>query len=409
MIGYYTTHTNYLSLSQLEKVTGYEQRRRIRSQIRIVKKNLENLGKSHAFDSVKTKQTSHDKKQTIVENRKPSPVRIKDRQETSPSRKSSQQYTSTTTTIETNIRSSSPSKKSKTQSPDRKRSESPTKKVSDTFSTKNVEHTEKSSKVKSYTGQDISSETYTTTKDERTSSPTRSRTSRVSEYTTAYLRKIGASNNLKSEYLPKVPSITKKEKIENLDNHTNSFEKTSYTTEKNISYSKKTDTENEYISRTPSPKRSLTPNERLHTRTPSPDFKRTKNHEDTSKTEYQSVFTNFKTKLSSKDLFNKQTKQKVVEEKPEWATNNILRKTSTNTTKVYTTKKVDDKNKTIKRSQSPSKAIRKPTDVITSCYGVGPTDEDGKPLFGIKALRKHSNSVQNYEGKIHFQCNFIFS
>lgn len=366
------------------------------------------MGKSNTFDSVKTRHISHDKKQTTLENRKSSPVRTKDRPETSPSRKSSQQYTSTTTTTETNIRSSSPCKKIKTQSPDRKRSESPIKKTSIDYSTKNIEHTEKSSKVKSYTGQDICSETYTTTKEERTSSPTRSRTSRVSEYTTAYLRKIGASNNLKSEYLPKVPNIIKKEKIENVDNQTNNFEKTSYTTERNVSYTKKTDIENEYISRTPSPKRSQTPNERLPTRTPSPDFKRTKNQEDTSKTEYQSVFTNFKTKLSSKDLFNKSSKQKVVEEKPEWATNNILRKTSTNTTKVYSTKKVDDKNKTIKRSQSPSKAIRKPTDVITSCYGVGPTDEDGKPLFGIKALRKHSNSAQNYEGNFYFSMRTFF-
>lgn len=34
------------------------------------------------------------------------------------------------------------------------------------------------------------------------------------------------------------------------------------------------------------------------------------------------------------------------------------------------------------------------TDLITSSYGVGPTDDNGRPLFGLRALRK-SNATQS--------------
>jgi hypothetical protein len=45
-----------------------------------------------------------------------------------------------------------------------------------------------------------------------------------------------------------------------------------------------------------------------------------------------------------------------------------------------------------------------PTDSVTSSYGVGPTDENGRPLFGLSALRRRqstNNNIQIPQGK---QC-----
>ncbi|PSN39577.1 hypothetical protein C0J52_21875 [Blattella germanica] len=36
-----------------------------------------------------------------------------------------------------------------------------------------------------------------------------------------------------------------------------------------------------------------------------------------------------------------------------------------------------------------------PTDCVTSSYGVGPTDENGRPLFGLSALRRRQNTVDH--------------
>ncbi|KAL1140460.1 hypothetical protein AAG570_000392, partial [Ranatra chinensis] len=47
-----------------------------------------------------------------------------------------------------------------------------------------------------------------------------------------------------------------------------------------------------------------------------------------------------------------------------------------------------------------------PTDSITSSYGVGPTDENGRPLFGLKALRRTNTNktltgiIYNYEREV---------
>ena len=40
-----------------------------------------------------------------------------------------------------------------------------------------------------------------------------------------------------------------------------------------------------------------------------------------------------------------------------------------------------------------------PTDSITSSYGVGPTDDRGRPLFGLKALRR-TNTNKTLPGKL---------
>ncbi|XP_039753410.1 uncharacterized protein LOC120628842 isoform X3 [Pararge aegeria] len=82
------------------------------------------------------------------------------------------------------------------------------------------------------------------------------------------------------------------------------------------------------------------------------------------------------------------------EEKPSWVTNRNLKKI-TSETRTFSAKKVEPE-KPKYRSTSPSKIISKPLDVITSSYGPGPLDADGRPLFGIKALR---NGASNYQVK----------
>ncbi|KAF2898002.1 hypothetical protein ILUMI_08167, partial [Ignelater luminosus] len=127
------------------------------------------------------------------------------------------------------------------------------------------------------------------------------------------------------------------------------------------------------------PRKSITTTEETITRR-SPERK-------TEKTESRTVF---KTELRRTTPVTKT----VVEEKPSWITQRPLKKvtdsapsrkgTSTSST-TTTTKK-----QTITRT-SPSKE-RKPTDDITSSYGVGPTDENGSPLFGLKALRAQNKT-----------------
>lgn len=90
-------------------------------------------------------------------------------------------------------------------------------------------------------------------------------------------------------------------------------------------------------------------------------------------------------------------KPAVVDDKPEWVKQRNLRKTSETSApvgrKTTTTSKVTSTRSETVRS-SPAKEI-KPTDIITSSYGVGPTDENGTPLFGLKALRAQSKGKVN--------------
>lgn len=99
-------------------------------------------------------------------------------------------------------------------------------------------------------------------------------------------------------------------------------------------------------------------------------------------------------KVDTNETFTKLTRNtKVIpkfpveDEKPEWVKQRNLRKTSEIRTPI--TKKTIT-NKVITRTEvernSPMKET-KPTDLITSSYGVGPTDENGAPLFGLRALR----------------------
>lgn len=80
----------------------------------------------------------------------------------------------------------------------------------------------------------------------------------------------------------------------------------------------------------------------------------------------------------------------ITEEKPEWVTQRNLRKVATTksapSTRVTTTTTTTKRTQEATRQSSPTKETKN-TDVITSSYGVGPLDENGTPLFGLKALR----------------------
>lgn len=95
------------------------------------------------------------------------------------------------------------------------------------------------------------------------------------------------------------------------------------------------------------------------------------------------------------------TTTEVNDGKPIWATKNILKKASENTrtTKPSSTSKstVTSKTRTQREQLRTSEE-----DCITSSYGIGPTDEDGRPLFGIRALKKKSQPGETTKGNFFF-------
>lgn len=100
-----------------------------------------------------------------------------------------------------------------------------------------------------------------------------------------------------------------------------------------------------------------------------------------------------------KDL--KKTAPKQDDTKPEWVIQRNLKKVTT--TKAPTTSKVFSSSSSTKKTTTSIKES-KDTDVITSSYGVGPLDENGTPLFGLKALRaqnKGDKSRCHFPGLFH--------
>lgn len=128
-------------------------------------------------------------------------------------------------------------------------------------------------------------------------------------------------------------------------------------------------------------RRSHTP-ETISTREKSPE-KRTSPERKPNKSDATKVF---QTELKRVQKISKT----VSDDKPEWVTQRNLRKVTDKTSPV---RKVPTKKETV-RSSSP---IKEKTDVITSSYGVGPMDENGTPLFGLKALRAQ-NKIEQSKG-----------
>ncbi|XP_049873344.1 titin isoform X2 [Pectinophora gossypiella] len=417
----------------LEKVVGYEMRRRIRAQIRVAKKKLE----TEHTDSY----SKHIKQTTITKTRSPdrkpqtkSPERQKQtpQKTLSPERAPASQRSTPSeltqakapTTPMLNGHAKEPNnlydKLQRPQSPEKLRStsktKSPVRQPSPEKKTRHVSPTKMTPK---------------------------SKTNRFSEYASAYMKKVGLNESDKVRHFDKtkrtteadektgVTKTTKKTQIEDHDT-TQQFEehrtvemKTS-STSKSISERTSSKDTIEVIQvngkRSPSPekkrspvRRVQSPSGRLHQRTPSPDFKRRNDlsKKDTvTKTVYETepkvttretIIKTVYEEVPKVDISKKESIIKTVygiekkipqkqaqEEKPSWITNRNLKKTSAES-RSFTSRKVEEK-KT--RGGSPSKALTRTTDAVISSYGPGPLDADGRPLFGIKALRNGSSNYQ---------------
>lgn len=83
-------------------------------------------------------------------------------------------------------------------------------------------------------------------------------------------------------------------------------------------------------------------------------------------------------------------------DKPIWATKNILKKatetSATRTFKMSTPKKITQK---VQKQKTIDTTVE---DCVISSYGIGPTDDDGNPLFGIRALKKKGQPSQTTKG-----------
>uniref|UniRef100_A0A4Y0BIH4 Calponin-homology (CH) domain-containing protein n=1 Tax=Anopheles funestus TaxID=62324 RepID=A0A4Y0BIH4_ANOFN len=95
------------------------------------------------------------------------------------------------------------------------------------------------------------------------------------------------------------------------------------------------------------------------------------------------------------------------DDRPIWATSNILKKASENT-RTFKSSSVTSSSTAAGGTAGGRKVVsttssyqqvksstdpKTTTDCITSSYGVGPTDENGLPLFGIRALKKKAAPV----------------
>ncbi|KFB49069.1 AGAP000904-PA-like protein [Anopheles sinensis] len=103
------------------------------------------------------------------------------------------------------------------------------------------------------------------------------------------------------------------------------------------------------------------------------------------------------------------------DERPIWATSNILKKASENTrtfkgsgaSSLGTGSGTGGSSMTVKKTVTSSSSSyhtkasepKSTTDCITSSYGVGPMDENGLPLFGIRALKKKATPVPPMDGE----------
>ncbi|KAI5637283.1 smoothelin cytoskeleton protein domain-containing protein [Phthorimaea operculella] len=403
----------------LEKVVGYEQRRRIRAQIRVARKKETESDTTYTRHTKTTKTRSPERRPQTKSPERKTPQKI------------SQEYSSTIThKSSTHIEHSQPKEQSKPlmnghakePSEKRQRPQSPEK--------------PRPTKTRSPVRQP-SPEKKTRTVSPSKVSP-KPKPSRFNEYASAYMKRVGLNETDKVKLFDK----TKRTEAEDLktkqgktvtkadteDVTTKQFEEHSTTETKSMTMSKsfsertssKETIEVVHVNgkRSPSPekkRRIQSPTERLYQRSPSPDFKRKTDlnkKETVIKTVYESEpkvtkkETIIRTVVEERpkiDTTKKETIIKTVyeiekkvapkqipEEKPSWAINRNLKKV-TSETRTFSNKKVEEKKV---RPASPSKAIVRPIDAVVSSYGPGPLDADGKPLFGIKALRNGSSNYQ---------------
>ncbi|KAJ0176366.1 hypothetical protein K1T71_007545 [Dendrolimus kikuchii] len=350
----------------LEKVVGYEQRRRIRAQIRVARKedHTDTATVTRITKTVtKSKSPERQSQRVPEENSKPqkppslehahSPQTPKDTDEQTPVINSHQHTAKNKPRTQ---RPHSPEKAAPKSTPKSTRQPTPEKK-----------QTQAPTKVAA-----------------------KPKGNKINEYASAYLKKVGLNDTEKTKHLD---SKKKTETYQNTAKNT-----VEHTTVKHISSTRSmtertssTDMIERHQNgkRTPSPYKSSSPERKPkevspeRSRSPSPEIKQTR--DTTNKETIIKTIYNIEKKIPQKP---------VEEEKPSWITSRNLKKT-TSEAKTFSTKKTEPE-KPKYRAPSPSKVITKPIDVITSSYGPGPLDADGKPLFGIKALR---NGGSNYQVK----------
>lgn len=352
---------------QLEKVTGYEQRRRIRAQIRVARKGDD----SNTF--TKTTKTTL----SVLKSKSSDSTKSPERSSKSPHKTLSPDRKATTNKAVsqprevsiTNVHSKDTAEKPRTQ-----RQESPDKLTHKTApkSSPHQSNLEKKTRPQS-----------------PAKTATKPKSNRFNEYASAYMKKVGLNETSKLKTAETKKSDTHKTSKQ-IEEHTTIEQ---YSTSK--SFTERTSSKDviETVGlngkRSPSHEKKRSPERKAspvkqHERSPSPEPQRRKS--DTTQTE-----TTIKTTY---DIDKKVQPKVVQEEKPLWVTNKSLKKI-TSETRTLSSKKIEPE-KPKYRAASPSKVISKPLDAITSSYGPGPLDSDGKPLFGIKALR---NTSSNYQGK----------
>ncbi|XP_059618715.1 titin isoform X5 [Phlebotomus argentipes] len=86
------------------------------------------------------------------------------------------------------------------------------------------------------------------------------------------------------------------------------------------------------------------------------------------------------------------------DDKPIWATKNILKKASENN-RTYSSRRVVSESKT-QRMKTDVSTEPKSMDSVTSSYGIGPTDDNGQPLFGLRALKKKTPGASDSTTKV---------
>ncbi|XP_028162558.1 microtubule-associated protein futsch isoform X1 [Ostrinia furnacalis] len=393
----------------LEKVAGYEQRRRIRAQIRVARKTAE---------TERTHDDSNHLRVTKQSTLRVSHSRSPDRRSygRSPDRQSKSTPQRTTSPERhpkaTPQKASSPDRLAKTapQKPERSQprdtsvllnghAKEPAKAVGDLTRQRTRSPEKPIPKVATKTRSPVrqpSPEKKTRTTSPSKTAPAKPKSNRFNEYATAYMKKAGMneSDKLKfAEAKTKKADTAARKTVKQAEGI--KVTETKHVTSSTLrSHTERTSSKDEIEivhmngKRSPSPEKKRSPerqeiqNDRLREKSPSPVIKRQKS--DTSKKE-----TIIKTVY---EIDKKVPTNTVQEDKPSWVTNRNLKKI-TSETRTFSSKKIEAE-KPKYRATSPSKVISKPIDVITSSYGPGPLDSDGKPLFGIKALRNGASNVQ---------------
>ncbi|CAH2048946.1 unnamed protein product, partial [Iphiclides podalirius] len=413
----------------LEKVVGYEQRRRIRAQIRVARKKQES---EHMTITKTTKDTTI--KRTVSPQRQPrshtpeyqsrsTPQKSPERETKpyekldSPARQSTPQRT-----ISPELESkqkpatkkyASPERQSphkKSISPDRIKPREPESILLNGHSkepSKLVTDKRPQSPAKLQQKSTPRSPMRPSSPDKKTRpvSPTKSaapkpKSNRFSEYASAYMKKIGLKSEEVKSSSPKpkkTPSqqvsenvVKQQRAVEQIDEE-NQTKQTSTSIAKNVSERTTSKDIIEIVQingrRSASPEKKISPERRPK----SPEKSRSRTPELEKPVEKTPKKKETQTKTVN-DNEKKVSSKQQEEEKPSWVTNRNLKKVSS-TVRTYSTKKIDNEKQKY-RAPSPSKVISKPIDVITSSYGPGPLDADGRPLFGIKALKKGATNYQ---------------